>query len=154
MKTSGTCYRRLSKKLSRSEVERKALTEELALVRASSGIMVAGRLRKQTAKLTGRVTPHGGYSMVLMRNTAHVGTIGLVKMCELPVSRWAVQRWERVLATSLFIRDRRRSRGSTLSCDICNIRGDAANSNVGSHSLKAFVGAIDSRCRDVRGHHV
>ena len=119
------CWK-LVKKLSRSEAERKALKEELALVRATSSIMVAGRLRKQMAKLTGRATPHGGYAMALMRNTAHVGTRGSVKMLELPVSRQTVEKVGEIVchqpshSVAVVLRfcgdySHRRSRGSTLS---------------------------------------
>ena len=35
------------------------------------------------AKRTGRITPTGGYTMALMCNSAHVGTLGLVKMLQI-----------------------------------------------------------------------
>ena len=106
--------------------------------------------------------------MALMWNTAHIGTIGLVKMLELPGIRQTVERWENHFATSFHIQSRllyefvrttaisnyRRSRGSALSCELHNICKDAINSNLNYRAFKAFVYAIRSRCRDAQGHHV
>ena len=168
MRATQTLNGKLKKKMARKEAENAALRAELALERKRSAILVAGRIRRNSAKLTGRVTPVGGYTMALMRNSAHVGTLGLVKMLQLPVSRVTVERWERLLATNLLIQsrlfyqtlrsaahaDHTQALGAGLSWELHNIRGDATNSSCGQHSLKAFVGAIDSRIRDVYGECV
>ena len=155
---------KLKNRVSRLQDENKNLRAELALEKARSSIMVAGRLKK-SAKRTGRVTPTGGYTMALMRNSAHVGTLGLVKMLQLPVSRQTVERWERLLATNLLIQSRLFYKhvydtamiqhdgcgAEAFSWELHNVRADATNSSVGLHSLKAFVCVIDSRCRDIHG---
>ena len=53
MKASTTHIWKLNNKLLRREAARKALKEELALVKARSSVMVAGRIRKQAAKYMG-----------------------------------------------------------------------------------------------------
>ena len=141
------------------------LEQTVADLHGRYAVLVASNLRRNAAKLTSRVSLHGGYSMAISRNITHVGAIGLIKTLHLPVRRQTVARWERLFAINImkqyrgFFADAMRSccsapdteESAPTSWSIVNVRGDATNSNVTSHSGKAFVCMITCLYRDASG---
>ena len=46
---------------------------------------------------------HGGYALALRRNRGYLNQAALVDLCEAPVTRYLVSRWELLLAANLII---------------------------------------------------
>ena len=46
---------------------------------------------------------HGGYALALRRNRGYLNQSALVDLCEAPVSRYLVSRWELLLAANLIM---------------------------------------------------
>ena len=49
---------------------------------------------------------HGGYSLALRRNRGYLNQTALVDLCEAPVTRYLVSRWELLLAANLILDSR------------------------------------------------
>ena len=49
---------------------------------------------------------HGGYALALRRNRGYLNQSALVDLCEAPVTRYLVSRWELLLAANLILDSR------------------------------------------------
>ena len=136
----------LEKQNTKLQAQVSALTEQLKVTRAQCSILVANGLRRQSAKLTSRISVSAGYVVAHMRNFNHIRTIGLLKTLELPVTFQSAITCEKMLAVNIMLQHMDDQCVARQLCEISlgasqhswmcfGIRGDAMNTPQGALSL-------------------